>query len=92
MSWAKDLWSKNKLLFCLLIPLILLVVFKDLIMDYLIGSSRKLVNKTKEEDQKLKAESDKAQQEANDLKESADNKEEQINNLPEDEDWHKRIK
>jgi len=47
----KNLWNRNKLLFALLIPFILLIVFKDLIFAILSGSvKREIKNAIREDD------------------------------------------
>ena len=68
----KNLWQNNKILFFLLLPLILVVVFKDVIIEVLLGSARKMSNEAKDKDADLKAKQDEANAKANQLKAEAD--------------------
>jgi hypothetical protein len=84
----KEVWEKNKLLILIIIPLLLLAKFRDVIIDILVSSSKKLVDKTEKKDVALKKEQDRANDEANRIIAEADRKSE---NKPEvDEDWHKK--
>lgn len=94
-SWIKNLWKKNKILFAIALPLIVLVVFKDLIMEYLIGSARKMSNEAKDKDQELKEKQDKLNAEADKTKADADRLQNEIEDTRKeagDEDWHKNWK
>lgn len=88
-TWIKNLWKNNKLLFIIAIPLILIVVLRDVIMNLLIGSARKIANKAKVEDSKLKAEEDRLNAEADKKREEADKLGEKADNVEKDENWHK---
>lgn len=88
-KWLKGLWNNNKILFFILIPLVILVFFKDLILDLLIGNARKVANEAKKKDEELKNEEDKINNEANRIKTEADRIEDDINKTEVDEDWHK---
>jgi hypothetical protein len=84
----KEVWEKNKLLILIIIPLILLAKFRDLIIDILVSSSKKLVEKTTKDSAELKQEQDAANNEANQIIADADKKSE---NKPKvDKDWHKK--
>jgi len=90
-SWIKNLWEKNKIIFFILLPLVLLVFFKDFILELLIGSARKMANKAKEKDSSLKAEEDKLNNDAEKHKTEADRLNDEIENGKDpDEDWHKK--
>lgn len=83
-EYLKNLWNKNRIAFFLLFPLVLIYVFKDLIMEILIGSTRKLSQKTKAKDSELQNQAEKLKQQADSLKQQADNlKVEEV-----DENWH----
>jgi len=92
----KELYEKNKLLFSLVIviaaPLLLLILFKDLLLKMIAGSADKLVTETKQKDEALKAEQDKANVEANAHKEKADSLGAQADQAQKDDDadWHKK--
>lgn len=89
----KNLWNNNKILFFLLIPIILIVVFRDLILALLFGSARKTVEQAKAEDAKLTTESNAANLEAEKLKAEADMLAKQIGARKESDiplDWNKK--
>lgn len=67
---------------------ILIAKFKDLLIDFLVESSKKLLQKTEAKDQKLSATESAENQEANQLVEKA--KQELSNNPQPDEDWYKK--
>lgn len=85
-QWITNLWTKNKILFFILIPVILIFVFKNLIMEYLVGSLRKRVEEAKKQDAKLEKDFDKINDQADKLREEAN----QNPTIPDDEDWHKK--
>lgn len=92
-EWLKNLWEKNRLVFLLLLPLILLIVFKDVVISMLLSGARKEAQKAKEEDAKLEKEQDKINDEADKLKAQADALETKIKEGdPANEDWHKNYK
>lgn len=93
----KELWSKNKLLALLaglvLVPLILLFLFKDLIFAMLAGSAHKAVDAARTEDEKLKSQADQAALDAAVAKAEADAAAKRIAARKEDdvsEDWNKK--
>jgi hypothetical protein len=89
-QWIKDKWESNKLVFFLLLPILLIILFKDLIMEILIGTARKQTEATKAKDEKLKDQFDTINDEANALKKESDNVGKQSENIPDDEDWNKK--
>lgn len=87
-EWAKNLWNNNKIVFFLLIPVILLIFFRNVIIDLLIKDSRKIGNEAEEKDRKLSQDETKANTQANQIIADADKKSE---NKPEvGEDWNKK--
>jgi len=89
----KNLWNNNKLLFFILLPLVLLFVFRDLVLSLLIGSARRVTGAAKAEDEKLKSESSQIEREADKTKVEADEISKRIENRKEDdisEDWNKK--
>jgi hypothetical protein len=84
----KEVWEKNKLFILILIPLLILAKFRDLVIDILVSSSKKLMEKTKKADAQLKQEQDSANNAANKIISDADKLSE---NKPDvDEDWYKK--
>ena len=79
--------------FFLLIPLVLIVFFKDLIFSLLVGSARKVTEEAREKDKPLEAEANKLNEEANKLKTEADSIGNNIDDRKENDisvDWHKK--
>jgi len=91
-SWLNNARSNSKVLFYLLIPLVLIFVFRDLLLSVLIGSARKMADEAKKKDAELKAEEDKLNSEADRLKSEADRIEDEIKKGNDDEDWHRKKK
>lgn len=89
-SWIEKLWNNNKIFFFLLLPIILIVLFKDLLLDLVIGSARKILNDAKKKDEGLRSEQEWAEAIANEKKKQADELGKQAENVDEDENWHKR--
>ncbi len=89
-QWIKDLWNKNKLVFILLLPIVLIVFFKDLIFSYLVKSSNDKVDKTKAKDEELKQKAKAANEQADKAKQEADKLEKEIKDIEGDEDWHRK--
>lgn len=89
----KELWEKNKILFFLLIPVVLLILFKDIVLGFLIGSARRLVDKSKEKDAELDKQAALADAESERLKAEAKELDDKIKNRDEDDisaNWHKK--
>ncbi len=83
------LWEKNKVLFCILLPLVIIAFGIKIFLDLNADAGRQDVIKAENKDQELKKEQDRLNNEANKEKAQADQIEDQINNLDEDEGWHK---
>ena len=93
MDWTVSLWNKNKWLFFLFIPVVLIILFKDVILAVLQGQIHALVETAKKKDAELKAEANKMNNEANKLKADAGRDGKEIDNLNNSDipnDWHKR--
>jgi len=93
MQWVENLWKNHKVWFFLLIPLVLIIFFKDLIFSLLVGSARKVVKETKEKDKPLQTEANKLNNEANKLKTEADSIGDNIENRDGSDvplDWHRK--
>ncbi len=90
MNWISNLWGKNKFLFFILIPVIILVFFKEVIIEMLIGSAKKMVTETKQKDADLRVELEGLKNKANNEKKEADKIDDKINNVDDDPDWHKK--
>lgn len=87
-QWAKDLWAKNKLVFILLIPLILLAVFRNVIIDLLVKSGNRVVGDATAKSDELKTAEDIANAQANQIKADADAA--AAKKDPVGEDWNKK--
>lgn len=83
-----EVWSKNKILFFIIIPLIILVKFRDILIQLIVSSAKRLMKETREKDAQLRNEANAANQQANDLVKKADAADD--NKPPVDEDWHKK--
>lgn len=84
----KEIWNKNKLLILIIVPLILLAKFRDILIDLIVASGKRLMDKTKAEDAKLKQEQDEANNKANQIIANADKKDD--DKPPVDDDWYKK--
>jgi uncharacterized protein YlxW (UPF0749 family) len=87
------LWNKNKIFFFLLLPILLLILFRNVVFDILVGISRKTMENARKEDAKLKEIADTAKEQSQDLEEKAKEIQDTINNrttndIP--EDWYKK--
>jgi cell division protein FtsL len=91
-QWITNLWQKNKIVFFLLIPIILLVVFKNVIFAFLARSVKNEVKDAVKKDDELKKEQESLVNESEKQKASADAIENQIKNNAESvsDDWHKK--
>lgn len=87
---AKTLWNNHKLFLIFFGGLILIVKFRDVLIDILVSSSKKLLQDTKDKDTVLAGEEQKAKDDANALVQKA--KEEPLKEKPVDDDWYKNNK
>jgi hypothetical protein len=60
------LWQENKWLFFLLLPLVLIVLFKDILIGFLSSSGQNIVEDTEQTDEELLAKQNKINQQAKD--------------------------
>lgn len=85
-SFFRDLWHRHKLLILLIIPVMLVVKFRDLVLFFLKNSASKLLKETNSKSEILENEERDLQKEAekilNNIKEKENNK------TKVDEDWH----
>lgn len=86
-SWIKKLWKNNKIAFFLLIPVILLVVFRNVVIDILVKDSRRIANETEDKDKELAEAIIKANTKADQIKDDANKL--SVDKPPVNEDWHK---
>lgn len=87
------LWQDNKILFFLLLPIILLILFKDIIITLIASGAHKNIDAAAEKDDKLKSDAQKHNVEAEIHKERAKEIENKIKNNNERDiplDWNKR--
>lgn len=95
MEFALKLWNEKRWLFWLILPLVLLWIFKDLIFQYLISSAKTTVDKAEKKDEELQNKSNKADREASNAEAKAEAIEERIKERDESDislDWHKKKK
>jgi len=84
----KALWEKNKILFFILIPLILIVKFRDILISLIVSGGKKALEDAQKKDGELAATEVNANNQANKLVEDAKKLAE--NKTPVDEDWYKK--
>lgn len=82
------LWDKYKIFLIVFGVLILMVKFREVLIDILVDSSRKTVSDATKQDAALKGEENKANDQANQLKQEASKLSE--NKPTVDEDWNKK--
>lgn len=86
----KTLWNNHKIFLICFGVLILIVKFRDVLIDILVSSAKSLLKDTKEKDVVLANEEQKAKEDANTLVQKA--KEEPLKEKPVDDDWYKKNK
>lgn len=81
------LWEKSKLLFILAFPIVLLILFKDVLISLLISSGKKRASRTREKDAALK-------EHFSNLEEKIKKHQKTIKNIEkeDDADWHLKWK
>lgn len=82
----KSLWEKHKLLIILMIPLILLVKFREVLMKWIAWTAKRDINKANEKDQNLLAKQNEANEAADKLRDLAN----KLSSDPVDENWNKK--
>lgn len=83
-----DLWANHKLFLIGCGALILIVKFREVLIDILVSSSKTLIADTKKQSDVLVTQENEANKQANDLIAKA--KEEPSKNTPSDDDWYKK--
>ena len=86
-----DLWNKNKLLFFIALPLILIAIGLKLFLDYNANAGRQDIIDAENKDNELGKDANKLNDKANDHVAKADKIAEDINNIDSDLDWHKKM-
>lgn len=84
----KEVWNKNKILFFIIIPLLIIAKFRDVIIQILVASGKKLMEQARKQDGQLRQEANDANNKANSLINQADGRDD--NKPPVGEDWHKK--
>lgn len=84
----KDLWNNNKIFFIIFGILILIVKFRDILINILVSGGKAEMDKATKQDEKLAVEENKAKTDADKLVEQA--KEELNKEKPVDENWNKK--
>ena len=85
---AATLWSDHKLFFIIFGLLVLIVKFREILIDILVKSTKDTMNDATKKDDKLKTEEDQAKAAADKLVEDAKN--EPSKEKPVDDDWFKK--
>lgn len=85
---AKDLWNSHKVFFVVFGILILVVKFREILIDLIVSSSKKTLEDATKQDTQLAAEETKDKADADKLVEQA--KEEPLKEKPVDVDWYKK--
>lgn len=94
--WAKVesdaalLWERDKVFFIAFIGLIAVAKFRDVLIQLIMGSAKKLEDDTIKKDAVLLADENKANDQANTLVKDAEKKAEDSKNIPVNEDWYKK--
>lgn len=86
----KTLWNDHKVFLICFGALILIVKFRDVLIDILVASAKSLLKDTKAKDAVLANEEQKAKDDADALVRKA--KEEPLKEQPVDDDWYKKNK
>ena len=92
-AFFKRMWENNKIVFILLIPIILLLLFGKGMISILRNSIEKLLSDSKKQDASLKEQADAANLEAEKERQKAADLEKQIQNRDTsdvNEDWNKK--
>ena len=82
------LWEKHKIFLIIFGLLIVIVKFREVIMDFLIASARAAFNNAKEKDADLANRQNDANNRANQIIDNAEKLDDTRPNI--DEDWHKK--
>lgn len=85
---VKTLWENNKIFVIAFFILILIIKFRDVIIDYLFSSSKKTLEEAKKKDSQLKKEEDAANAKADALVADANKLDENKETI--DENWNKK--
>jgi hypothetical protein len=95
-QWLKDLYSKNRFLFWVVIPFCALFIlffgFKDLILKIIVDKSNEELSDAKVKDASLSEKEAFTKQEASTHAEKSREYEKKIGDIEEDEDWNKKRK
>lgn len=83
---ASDLWSKYNIFLIIPAAILLIIKYRDLIIDILLNSSKRVEDKAKKEDSKLATEENQAKTQADELVKKA--AEEPSKEQPVSEDWY----
>lgn len=84
------LWKKSKILFIVALPLIALILFKDILLALLVSGGTKEVKKTKKKDEELKDKVEVLEKEAAKSEGKIERIKEEIKEIDssKDENWH----
>lgn len=89
-SDAAELWAKDKVFFIAFIGLIAVAKFRDVLIQLIVGSAKRLVDDTQKKSDALSGEETKANDQANALVKDAEQKAADAQATTVDEDWYKK--
>lgn len=90
MEWLLSLWGKNKALFCILLPLVVIAFVSKLVLDSNYQGAIDTVNDAQNADNELAQQQAAANAVANTHNNNANAIEDKIDTINGDEGWHKK--
>lgn len=88
----KKLWQEKKWLLILLIPVLLILLFSEVLLSLIKGSADRIVRKATEKDKALEEQINAAKRKADLAKSKADAAKKKRQNIKGDKNWHKKRK
>lgn len=85
-----DKIRKSNVLWLILLPIAVFLLFKDFILELLVRISNKEIQKAKDSDHKLVTEIEKIKMQAQESVDKSNKIEESVNKIQDDADWHKK--
>lgn len=82
-------WLKNNIIWLIGGIGVLVLFFRDLIMEYLIKSAKRISNKAKVDDERLKVEIKSAEEMAEEERKKAEEAKKEAETIKVDTNWHK---
>lgn len=82
-------WLKNNFIWIISALGVVILFFRDLLLEYLIGSAKRISNKAKVNDEQLKVEIKSAEEMAEEERKKAEEAKKEAETIKVDSDWHK---